>query len=336
MQGGFYPAPEEAVAFALRFLRPPADQPFSMLDPCAGEGAALRQLGEALSCPAARTFAIELDEGRAEQVRAALPEAHVLAPASCFGCRVSPNSFSFIWLNPPFDFAYRGHRVEDQFLRTATTWLRPGGVMAFVCPEDVVEEYSDARCHFATSYEHCQIVPFPEPHRRFHEVIVFGHKLARPHLDEETSEEAWQHVLAPEGFVYQIPPGTDPCVFQKTEPTEPELQRLLEASPLHTHLTVAPAAPLPSPPLALGIGHIALLLASGHLDGVVQPEGRPPHVVRGTSRKRPYVADVTDTPNSDGSTTTKTTISERIELMVRTVDLSGRIRTFLDNNGSEA
>jgi hypothetical protein len=110
---------------------------------------------------------------------------------------------------------------------------------------------------------------------------------------------------------------------------------MLAHSPLRAHLAAPAAAGLPSPPLALGIGHVALLLASGHLDGVVHPEGRPPHVVRGTSRKREYVADVTDTVNADGSTTTKTTISERIELMVRTVDRSGDIRTFLESDARE-
>src|SRR6202040_289090 len=120
----------------------------------------------------------ELDDGRAEQVKAALPEAHVLSPASFFGCRASCNSFSFIWLNPPFDDSYGGHRVEDLFLLTATEWLMPRGVMALVCPEDVADEYSEVRRHFATYYENCMIVPFPEPYRRFKEVIVFGHKRA--------------------------------------------------------------------------------------------------------------------------------------------------------------
>ena len=106
------------------------------------------------------------------------------------------------------------------------------------------------------------------------------------------------------------------------------MRRLLAHSPLRAQLTTPPETPLPSPPLALGVGHVALLLASGQLDGVVQPEGQPPHVVRGTSRKRPYVADVTETANPDGSTTTRTTLSEKIELVVRTVDLSGRLRTL--------
>lgn len=242
-----------------------------------------------------------------------------------------------IWLNPPFDDGYGGHRVEQLFLTTATNWLMPVGVMAFVCPEDVVDEYSDARRHFATYYQDCQIVPFPEKHRRFSEVIVFGRKRAKPHAETWSRQASWDQALAPPGFVYDLPPASGPRVFEKVEPTELELQRMLATSPLRSHLTLAPNVPIPSPPLALGIGHVALLLASGQLHGVVHASGQPPHVVRGTARKTEFVSDVTEIENSDGSTSTRTTISEKIELVVRTVDLTGNIQTFCEggnqNNG---
>ncbi len=285
-RGGFYPAHEKAVAHAAFFLRPPAGKPFAILDPCAGEGAAVCQLRELLGCSPGLTFAIELDDGRAEVVRALLSGAQVLAPASFFGCRATLNSFSFIWLNPPFDDGYGGSRVEDQFLRRATDWLMPGGVMALVCPENVVDVYSDACRHFKTYYENRTILPFPEKHRPFREAVVFGHKRVRPDADSVRSGwKPWESVAAPKHFCYHIPPGNGPRVFQKVEPTEAELQRMLVESPLRCHLAVPPATPLPSPPLALGIGHVALLLASGHLNGVVQPEGGTPRVVRGTSRE---------------------------------------------------
>lgn len=325
MRGGFYPAPSEAIDFAATFLSTP-DGPFTILDPCAGEGAAIEQLGQLLGCPQDKTFAIELDDSRAEKLRSALPKAQVLAPASFFGCRASSNSFSFIWLNPPFDDVMGGgHRVEERFLVGATQWLLPGGVMALVCPEYVADEYSDVRRHFTANFQNCRIVPFPEAHRRFNEVIVFGQKRAKPFVENLPS---WKAVQAPEGYVYRILAGYGPKTFKKVEPTEGELQDLLATSPLRRHLSAVPSVPLPSPPLALGIGHVALLLASGHLDGLVHPDGQPPHVVRGASRKSEYVADVTETENEDGSSTTKTTLSERIELVIRTVDLTGEIRTF--------
>ena len=336
MLGGFYPAHPNAVAHAMTHLSAPANRPFAILDPCAGEGAAIQQIATVLGCSSSQTFAIELDDNRSNALQATLPEGHVLAPASFFGCRASLNSFSFIWLNPPFDHAYGGHRVEDQFLRTATDWLMPGGVIAFVCPEDVVNEYSDARQHFATYFQNCKIVPFPEAYRPYKEVIVFAHKRGR--LDGERKCDAprpWDSVQAPEGFLYHLPPSVGPRIFQKVEPTESELQQMLAQSPLRAHRTAPREIALPSPPLALGIGHIALLLAGGQLDGVVQPDGKLPHVVRGTSRKREFVSDVTETDNDDGSTTTKTTISQRIDLVVRTVDSSGTIRTFTDSDAKE-
>jgi hypothetical protein len=230
-----------------------------------------------------------------------------------------------------FDYSFGGHRVETRFLLTATDWLMPGGVMALVCPQEVANETSEVRRHFVTNYENCMIVPFPEKCRPFNEVVVFGRKRAVRAVDEG----AWESIQAPTGFTYHIPPGPGLKAFQKLEPTETELERMLANSPLRSHLTVLPEVPLPSPPLALGIGHVALLLASGHLDGVVHPEGKPPHVVRGTSRKCEFVSDVTDTVNPDGSTTTKTTISEKIELVVRTVDLTGKIHTFMENDAKE-
>jgi hypothetical protein len=102
------------------------------------------------------------------------------------------------------------------------------------------------------------------------------------------------------------------------------------------HLQVGADAPLPSPPLPLGTGHIALLLASGHLNGLVEPEAKPAHVVRGTCQKRSFVSEVSDVENDDGSTTTRTIISERIDLVIRTVDRSGRIRTLSEGETDES
>jgi hypothetical protein len=44
---------------------------------------------------------------------------------------------------------------------------------------------------------------------------------------------------------------------------------------------------------------------------------------------------VSETDEGDGATKTTTTIKERIELMVRTVDLTGEIRTFLESDAKD-
>ena len=117
--------------------------------------------------------------------------------------------------------------------------------------------------------------------------------------------------------------------FGKGEPTDAELAAALAASPLRRRLERPAAAPLARPPLALGKGHVALLLASGHLDGVVRPaDGGPAHVVRGTARKVEYVASTDETENEDGSTTVKTTLKQKVQIIVRAVGADGDIVTF--------
>ena len=44
---------------------------------------------------------------------------------------------------------------------------------------------------------------------------------------------------------------------------------------------------------------------------------------------------MTESENPDGTTSTKTTISERIELVVRTVEVTGRIHSFMDTDAQE-
>ena len=67
------------------------------------------------------------------------------------------------------------------------------------------------------------------------------------------------------------------------------------------------------------------------------PPGEKPHLVRGTSRKKQYVARVETTESEDGkSQTTKTVYAEKIELVVRTVDLTGKLTTFSNASGDEA
>lgn len=93
---------------------------------------------------------------------------------------------------------------------------------------------------------------------------------------------------------------------------------------------------VPSPPLQLGKGHLAMLLAAGHLDGLVRPaDGQPPHVVRGTAKKVKFVSEKEQDVLPDGQVTCKTIYSERIDLTVRAVTQNGLIRTFNNKSGKE-
>ena len=325
-KGGYYPAPPEAVAFAASLLSPP-EEPFALLDPCCGKGLAIAQLGQALGCPTERIWAIELDEGRAAEAHAILAGSHVLAPASFLGTTATAGSFGCIWCNPPFDDEIGGGcRVEGRFLQRATAWLKTRGVILLVCPEHVAER-RDIQDYCLQWYEDLACVPFPEGHRPFDEVILLGRKRSRP-VDQERLDWDEQCRRTVEPGSYPIPLAPGPRRFEKVEFTERELARALLGSPLRRLLAPPPEPALAEPPLPLAHGHIALLLASGTLDGVVHPRGEPPHVVRGTARKVEYLSNQTKEEGRDGALVTKTTYSEKIVLTIRAVGADGAIRTF--------
>ena len=74
-----------------------------------------------------------------------------------------------------------------------------------------------------------------------------------------------------------------------------------------------------------GIGHRAMLLASGHIDGLISPADEPPHVIRGTAAKDSYVASSDTNEDDNGNVTTRTVISEKPRLVIRVLDAQGNI-----------
>ena len=177
VKGGYYAAPPEAVTAVLERLRPPDQGQCLILDPCAGEGKAILQLAQGLN---AVPFGIELSEDRAAAVRHSLPESQSLAPADFLRCAITHRSFSFIWCNPPYDYATGEEgRVEIQFLQRAAHLLVDNGVLALVCPEDVAGSYETAE-FFQERFCEISAMPFPAQSRRYNETIVLGYKRKQP------------------------------------------------------------------------------------------------------------------------------------------------------------
>ena len=71
-----------------------------------------------------------------------------------------------------------------------------------------------------------------------------------------------------------------------------------------------------------------MLLASGHIDGLIRPPDEPPHVIRGTATKDKYVASCDENEDENGNVTTRTVISEKPRLVIRVLDSEGNISTL--------
>src|SRR5687768_2506977 len=133
---GYYPlAPAEArrIRNYLQFSVETA----SMLDPCAGTGSAFRTLSDGALV---RLYGIELGAYRAEEARKLLDE---VIQGSAFDTHASVESFSLLYLNPPYDFEIgegKNQRMERLFLEHLGRWIRPGGVLVMVVPYDRIYE----------------------------------------------------------------------------------------------------------------------------------------------------------------------------------------------------
>jgi hypothetical protein len=298
-----------------------------------------------LSIPQRNVHAVELDEGRADAVRSNMPEARVLGPASFLGSSITGSSFSLAYVNPPFDDELGGGRREEQtFVERATRLLVPHGVLVLVCPITALQ-YNSRFIEFLDSYfENQALYRFPDEYRHYQELVFIGQrrKMELPGSHGYLHEKRLHSYSRPEDPVvgtdarqWTLPHSSGPNRFCKVEYTEAELLAAVEQSPL-CRLFEPPLPVKPKrPPLPLAKGHVALLLASGMLDGLVEPDGEPPHVVRGTARKVDYVSERTQTEDeSTGATTEKVVWSQKIVLTVRAVGPDGEIKTFEDGQAA--
>jgi hypothetical protein len=131
--------------------------------------------------------------------------------------------------------------------------------------------------------------------------------------------------------VYNFPKAQRPRVWEKGGYTDSEKTRAILGSKLNKILESGKETVLDRPPMPPGHGHVAMLLASGNLDGIV-PAGEDTHVVRGTSIKTTYESERRETFNEEtGEITIKTIFSEKPELVVRAVDRNGNLHTLQDS-----
>lgn len=325
-KGGFYPCPPQVVDMVARLIDWEVEFKPHVLDPCAGEGEALNRLTAAIG---GESWGVELDEGRAAKLRGNAD--HALAPADCYAIQVSDESVQVLWLNPPYDDELGGGRgrVEYDFLKHCWHWLAVGGVLCFVVPERLILPGTPSYTYLCERFDQVGVLPFPSSVRRFNEVVVMGRKrrvLVKaprvgdrpplPQLKPRTSER------------YQLLPNPGPKLFVKAGLTDVEVARALDRSPLRRLFGPPEPARLQRPPLPLSKGHQAVLLSAGHLDGKVSPPGEPPHVIRGTCVKEPFLKYKGDEEKPDGSVYDKEVWAERFVLTIRAVTPDGVFHTI--------
>lgn len=270
----------------------------SILDPCAGTGAALASITTGSN---AVRYGIELDAYRAEEARSTLDS---VVHGNLFDTHCAVESFSCMFVNPPYDFEIsegRNARMERLFLEHTYRWLKPGGVLVFVIPGDRLATCSDV---LAVHFRDKAVYRLSEPEAlRYKQIAVFGVRRSRREREQlkdwdvnrakaklsDISRKYEELPVLPDtpDRHFMLPPSNSVELVYRGLPLD-TLEDLLPTSGAYrqaARVLFAPELRATGRPLTpLHGGHVGLLTTSGLLNGIFG-EGDDLHVARWESIK---------------------------------------------------
>ena len=190
---GYYPTPErvtQIVASAVSMLPyrrlnntdSSIDQ-CRILDPCCGEGIAVRQFADIIQPRGTinfetYTYGLEINRERSSKARTLLNQVW---NADIDQTRIYPDTYHCLWLNPPYDWDQDGDstgRLESRFLHKSTPGLVPSGLLIYIIPYHVLAH--DAH-YLVTHYDQIRVQRFPDPeYDDYHQVVVTARKRHAP------------------------------------------------------------------------------------------------------------------------------------------------------------
>lgn len=312
---GFYPLPLPEAERIRKFLAFP-DKHCCALDPCVGDGAAFSEI---TSGNRVLRYGVELDAGRAEQAQSNGIE---VIHGNCFDVQCPVESFSLMYLNPPYDFEIgeqNSQRMERLFLEHVYRWIKRAGVLVMVIPGRYLHDCSQLLAH---QFRDVRVHRLTEPESvKYKQVVVMGVRRTRAERDRVPDTEITRTRLRFESLatdpgklpplttepdnLYAVPSGEAAQMVYRGLPLD-QIEDLLPKSSAYRQasaILIAPPSEVNGRPLTpLHGGHVGLLCTAGMLNGIFG-EDRTRHLSHWQSVK---LVDKTE-EEEDG----KTVIRER-------------------------
>ena len=334
---GFYPSPDCVTDYLRDRIDRNPEHKTTALDPCAGEGKALARVAP----DNALTYGIEPDRERYTIARDTLSQT---LDCSLEDATIAHNSFSLLYLNPPYDYQYdndqedqtpedfrRNHKTKRKeifFLQRTMTYLAPRGLLIYIVPEHILDKHCNE--WLSSRLDNPEAYRFPEDiYPEFKQIIVIGNK--KPDKPQPSTAKITLRNWTNRSHAPLTLPTTSPIklfranklsrdnIIDLYSKHQTALERLLYPEDISSRPT--PAAPLP-----LHLGHLSLMLASGRINGIMRPGTPERHIVRGSVNKQMTTTQTTETTENSTVEITKHRDSYNVSVKILTPD--GNITTL--------
>lgn len=237
---------------------------------------------------------MELNKNRAEEAKKRLSK---VVQGDSLRVSIRSGSISCLFLNPPYDYDEAG-RLENRFLSHTSPSLQTDGILVLIIS---VRSLNRAMVRYLSSwFSDVSVWLFPEKEfQKFSQIVVFGKK----RKDAITDDETFKRLAETRDVVEKVSRLTEGCCrygvpvsvlpekyfhFRNLEMSPEEMIEEVENDGIEReifdlvtkrngNLRVRPAAPLRK-------GHLAILVASGMTDGLVEKNGKR-MLIKGTVRK---------------------------------------------------
>lgn len=350
IKSGFFATPLKQGEYLTKLLE--VNNNCSIFDPTCGEGEIIKFLADQLKIEESTiaTYGVELDKARAKKAQSVLDNC-INAPIESMV--IQNDVFSLLFLNPPYDLTMKAleddssERKEWTELERNVRYLKEGGLMIYIIPSYRFADKKIAR-FLSTQFENIGVVRFSDhDYEDFKQCIFIGNKKNSKH--KELNDKLFEFLLkmGDEKFIkdnvtpinllvgkhkWYVPDGaTELKTFYTKLDNKSDYYNSIKNSkgfsafkertkPKQLEIGGNPCLPINS-------GQLALLLASGAINGEIG-EGNDYHLVQGLE----LVSKIKDEEvrhHDNGSKTIITKYRTKREVSVKIITKNGLVRKIV-------
>lgn len=333
-KSGFFPADLGTTEMILSRLEP-SDKRVNLLDPCCGEGEALSQLTQVFAH--ARTYGIELNAERSERAKSVLNRVYY---ADIYDVALGRGQFDLLFLNPPYgndmaDKLTNDHteRLEHKFLTQTFPALKADGVLVYIVPAKSID--TPRIKWLLTRFK--DLTLFDAAVDTYKQVVVMGKKLKQQRAVNAQMVEDFQQQTT-----HLFDTELSPRYFVSSSENKPKVtvKRLnaigvsevianyagqwghFESLFADTNQTA-----FRQPLHALSDWHLALLITSGAVQGVVD-NGKRRLLVKGATKKLKQQSQTQTVDENTDNVTTVIESKDRFSAQIKAIDIDETSTSF--------